>query len=97
MDLLRQESIRRDLIHPDAKDIISFHKAFLDSIKYTGRLFENALFVDYKARSRHFFQDLKIAPKMFLKGKLGLLPHTVKDKKNISRIFSKSNNEEAHR
>lgn len=90
MDFLRGESMGRGLANPKAKDIISFHKSFLDSIRFTGRLFEVGLVADYKLRSRHFMQDLLLAPRMFFKGKLGLLPHGVKNRKSLARIFKKT-------
>ncbi len=54
MDALRQESLAQKKVNPKAKDIIAFHHAFLDSVRYTGRLFEMGLIVDYKLRSRPF-------------------------------------------
>ena len=90
MDCLRQESIKNRKNHPDSADILSFHKSFLDSIHYTGRLYEAGLIAGYKLRTRHMLQDLLLAPKLVLKGKLGFLPHMVKDRKNIKQIFSGS-------
>jgi len=91
MDFLRQESLRRGLAHPDAKKIISFHRAFLDSVEYTGRLFEMGLIVDYKIRNPgRAFQDVLVAPKMFLKGKLKPMPHLLKGRSNIGKIFQKA-------
>ena len=97
MDFLRGESRRHKLVNPAAKKILAFHRTFLDSVKYTGRLFEIGLIGGYKIRSRNLFQDILIAPRMFLKGKLKILPHRVKNKALISRIFAKSsgNQEEA--
>lgn len=88
MDTLRQESIKSKKSHPESADIIRFHSSFLDSIRYTGRLYEAGLIADYKLRSGHLFQDLLMAPRLVLKGKLGFLPHRIKDRKNISRIFN---------
>lgn len=90
MDYLRSESLRQKKVNPKAKDILSFHKAFLDCIGKTGRLFEVGLITDYKMRTFHFFQDVLLAPKLYLKGKLHLLPELVKDRSAISRIFEKT-------
>ncbi|KPK95669.1 heterodisulfide reductase subunit C [bacterium SM23_31] len=90
MDFLRSESLRRKKVHPSAKDIISFHKSFLDSIKYTGRLHEVGLIAGYKFRTYHLLKDLPVAPKLFLRGKLKLFPHFIKGKSVISRIFTKT-------
>jgi heterodisulfide reductase subunit C len=90
MDWLRQESLRRGWASPRAKDIIRFHRAFLDSIRVTGRLYEIGLIADYKARSRHMLQDLLLAPKMFVKGKLHLFPEMIEGRPLLAKIFGKT-------
>ncbi len=86
-DYLRSESLRLNIINPKAKDIVSFHKSFLDSIKYTGRLYEIGLILEFKARTMHLLQDLLIAPRMFFAGKLSVFPHLIKNRKSFSLIF----------
>jgi len=91
MDFLRQESLKRGLAHPEAKNIIAFHKAFLDPVKYTGRAFEVGLIADYKTRSPgSVFQDILTAPKLFLRGKLNLFPHFIKGRKEVAKIFERA-------
>jgi heterodisulfide reductase subunit C len=90
IDFLRGEAVRLGLAHPGSKDILAFHRAFLDSIEHTGRLYEMGLVADYKLRSRHFLKDVLLAPKMFLKGKLGLLPHLIKDRPGMKILFKRS-------
>lgn len=90
MDYMREKSIEKKTINKKSKDIISFHKSFLDSIKWTGRLYEVGLIAGYKARTFNLLQDVNIAPKMFLKGKLPILPEMVEDKKQIAAIFAKT-------
>lgn len=90
MDALRSESLAQKKTNPKAKDIIAFHRAFLDSVRYTGRLFEMGQIVDYKLRSRHFLQDLLQAPWMFLVGKLHLLPERVRGRRLLGRIFART-------
>ena len=90
MDALRQESLARRMVNPRAKDILAFHRAFLDSVRYTGRLFEMGQVVDYKLRSRHFLQDMLQAPWMFFVGKLHLLPERVRNRRLLGRIFARS-------
>ena len=70
--------------------ILAFHRAFLDSIRTTGRLFEVGLVADYKLRSGHLLKDVALAPKMYLKGKLGLLPHLIKGRDAMKRIFART-------
>jgi len=92
MDFLRHESLKRGFENPKAKDIIKFHKAFLDSIQMTGRLWEMGLVVDYKVRSvpKHMMQDVHLTPWMVSKGKLHIVPEQVKDTDQMGRIFSKT-------
>lgn len=90
MDYLRTQSIQENKIHPEARPIISFHQSFLGSIKSTGRLYEMGLIAAYKARTFRLTQDLDIAPGMYLKGKLHLLPEKIRDRKGMKRIFAQT-------
>lgn len=90
MDLLRQKSVAARKTHPRAKKIIAFHRSFLDSINYTGRLFEVGLIADYKMRTGTLMQDVAIAPKMFSKGKLSLIPEVIRGRKKVSAIFDRT-------
>lgn len=93
MDYLREKSLEKDSVNKKSKKIISFHNSFLDSVKYTGRLYEIGLVAGYKMRTFNLMQDVNVAPSLFMKGKLPLLPETVKDKKQLSTIFSKTKKE----
>jgi len=75
LDFLRRESLEQGRVHPDARDIVAFHRAFLSSIARHGRLFELGTVVGYKLRTGHLLQDAALAPAMLAKGKLGLVPH----------------------
>lgn len=90
MDYLRETSLRKGVAGKGAKDIISFHRAFLDSVRYTGRLYEIGLVAGYKLRTFHILQDMDVAPAMFFKGKLPLLPEMVKSRKRLKAIFSET-------
>ena len=90
MDYLRSESIKQNKANPASKNIISFHKAFLDSIKQTGRLYELGLTLDFKVRSMKLMQDMSIVPTMLAKNKLNFLPELIKNRRNIKQIFQKT-------
>lgn len=90
MDFLRQESIRLRLANPASRNILRFHRSFLDQVQYTGRSFEVGLVLDYKLRSKRLFDDLALAPRMFLKGKLQLLPELIKKRKEMLRLFKQT-------
>ncbi|MFB3903734.1 MAG: 4Fe-4S dicluster domain-containing protein [Acidobacteriota bacterium] len=90
MDFLRQESWRRGLIHPRARNIVAFHSSFLASIRMTGRMFELGMIADYKRRSWKFFQDALLAPKLLTRGKLHLFPHRIRGAKAVRKIFNRA-------
>src|SRR5512137_2655008 len=80
MDYLRQKSRSEKKVNKKAKNIIAFHKSFLNSIKYTGRLYELGLIIDYKRQSLNMTQDVSLAPRMITRGKLHFIPDMIKDK-----------------
>jgi len=90
MDFLRTEAVRLGVAHPRSRDILAFHRAFMDSVQATGRLYEIGLVADYKLRSRHFLKDVALAPKMFVRGKLPLFPHLIKGRDAMQRIFKRT-------
>ena len=90
MDFLRQKSLSEHKQNPKAKNIIAFHKSFLNSIRYTGRLYELGLILDYKRQSLNMTQDVALGPKMISKGKLHFIPEMIKGTAHMSRIFKKT-------
>ena len=90
MDYLREKSLKQKKVNPRAKNILSFHKSFLNSIKYTGRLYEVGLLMDYKARTLTLTQDMALAPVMLKKGKLNIIPEMIRGRKLLSSIFKKT-------
>jgi heterodisulfide reductase subunit C2 len=90
MDFLREKSLKEKKTNPKAKDIIAFHKAFLNSIEKTGRLYEIGVLGNYKASTLHLMQDMNLAPKAFARGKLHLLPELIEGRKSVASIFSKT-------
>ena len=96
MDVLRSESMRQKKVHPRAKDILAFHRSFLNTIERFGRLWEIGLIAEYKMRTLHLLQDVLVAPGMFLRGKLALLPERMKGKRETKRIFDAMRRKEKH-
>lgn len=87
MDVLRELALRRG-IAPAEPRIPLFHKAMLGSIKTFGRVWEIGMIGEYKVRSRDFAGDLRLGLTMFKKGKLKLLPHSIKGKSEVREIFA---------
>lgn len=89
MDYLRERSRKEGCINEKARQIVAFHKSFLDCVKRTGRLYEIGLVAEYKMRTMKLLQDVDIAPVMMAKGKLNLIPEHLKNNTDkIGRIFS---------
>ena len=87
MDVLRELAVRKG-VKPAEPRVPVFHQSFLDSINHWGRAYEVGLIAGYKLRSGDFTGDMKLGVKMFSKGKLSLLPHSIKGKAEIKKIFS---------
>ena len=87
MDVLRELALRKG-VKPAEPNIPLFHQCFLGSIEHWGRAYEVGLIAGYKLRSRDFTGDMKLGVKMFSKGKLNLMPHSIKGKAEIKKIFS---------
>jgi heterodisulfide reductase subunit C len=89
MDALREIALKKG-IKIKEKAILKFHKAFLKQIKNHGRSYELGLIRDYKLTTGDLMADIDAAPDMLLKGKIGILPHNIKGKESIKRIFEKT-------
>ena len=87
MDVLRELALRKG-VKPAEPRVPVFHQSFLDSINHWGRAYEVGLIAGYKLRSGDLTGDMKLGVKMFTKGKLGLLPHSIKGKAEIKKMFS---------
>lgn len=90
MDFLRAESLSKGKVSKTAGNIVAFHRSFLDSVKYTGRLYEVGLEAGYKLRTMDVFKDMNLVPAMLKKGKLKIKPEMVKDRKSLLAIFKKT-------
>ena len=96
MDAVREIAIEKG-VEVKQKNILKFHKAFLDQIKNHGRSYEVGLVAEYKMKTMDLLQDVDSAPDLYFKGKLGILPHNIKDRKGIKDIFKKTKKSISHR
>lgn len=90
MDYLRRRAYKKGVIPLEETEIPLFNKIFLRNIEMFGRLYEMGLIGMYNLLSGEFFKDVALAPKMFLKRKIGLFPHKTKNLKEVRAIFRKS-------
>lgn len=90
MDYLREKAIKEKKANPKAKQIISFHKSFLDSVQYTGKMYEMGFYADYKMRTLKILDDMILVPPMIKRGKLSFIPEVIKDRAGVASIFKKT-------
>ena len=98
MDVLRQIQTESRKQAGEPK-IPIFHQAFLNSIKKTGRVHELTMIREYtqksgdlreKFRTGEWKNDLKLGIKMFLRGKLKIMPPRCKGVKEVRGIFEQA-------
>jgi heterodisulfide reductase subunit C len=90
MDSLRELARGHGLEHPGSRDILSFHRSLLAVVHRYGRLREFPLVRSYKLRTGHFFQDVLVAPRLFFRGKIRLLPGQIAGVEAVRRVFARS-------
>jgi heterodisulfide reductase subunit C len=69
--------------------IDKFWLSFLATVRSFGRSYELGVMALYKMRSGRLFGDLDIAWPALSRGKLGLLPHVIKENGEVGRIFER--------
>lgn len=87
MDVLRSLALKKGIV-PAEPRVPMLHKSFLDSVRHWGRAYEIGMIAGYKLRSGDLTGDMKLGLQMFKKGKLKLLPPSIKDKDEVRQIFS---------
>ena len=89
MDTLREMALEEG-VEIKEKEIVSMHKTFLSVVKSLGRQHEISLLVLLKMKTREFLKDMLLGMKMFLKGKLKIMPHKIKGVDQIKGMFERS-------
>jgi len=89
MDALRQMAIAEgaSIAEPDS---IKFHRTFLALLSRMGRMHEASLMGIYLLWTMGLLDYLGPAGKMFVKGKVPVLPHRIKGRGEVKRIFEES-------
>ncbi len=88
MDACREISRKKDIKNDEA-GVSIFHDVFLSGVERSGRVNELIMIALYKMKSRNLFQDVPLGMKMFAKGKLPLIPKTIKGVEEVRKIFRK--------
>jgi len=90
MDYLKRRAYKKRIMPLDESEVPLFNKIFLKNIELFGRLYEMGLIAMFNLLSGEFFKDFCLAPKMFFKQKISILPPKTKNIKEIRQIFKKS-------
>lgn len=93
MDALRHIS-RREGYADKEYAVRAFVDSFLESVEKNGRAFEMGLMVRYGLKTGRVWTGVDLAPKMVPKGKLSPLPHRIKNREAIARIFERFRKEQ---
>jgi hypothetical protein len=89
MDALRQIA-RAEGVPAAVPAVPTFHAAFLASIRRFGRVYELGMLGEYKLRAKDLWSDMDLGMQMFKRGKIKLLPHAIRGRKEVRDIFRKT-------
>jgi heterodisulfide reductase subunit C len=89
MDSLREMSMEEGY-QAREKGIAALHNAFIESIRRGGRVHEATMLMEYKVRSGDYWTDLVSGMKLFMKGKIPLIPGRIKGMGSIREIYRKA-------
>jgi heterodisulfide reductase subunit C len=88
MDVLKQMALAEgyEAAEPNS---LAFHRSFVDSIHYLGRVHEITMLAEYKLRSLDLLSDLDLGVQMSLRSKLALWPKRVKRLGEVRELLSR--------
>lgn len=72
------------------KDVTTFSNLFLTSVKMFGRLYELGLTAGFNIVSMNPLKDAPLGGKLFMNGRLAVIPDSIKDKTKLKKIFNES-------
>ncbi|MDO8585943.1 MAG: 4Fe-4S dicluster domain-containing protein [Armatimonadota bacterium] len=85
MDALRQIALSEGKARE--RNVARFHKIFIDAVARDGRVHEVGMLARYKMAARDLFSDMGLGLRMFLKGKLKLMPDKIKGVDEVRRLI----------
>jgi heterodisulfide reductase subunit C len=101
MDCLKEMAVYEGVPSSQPR-ILALHETFLNNIKKRGRLYETTLLPAYLLKSEKLLEkwnsgiwryDLKLACRMFSKGRLPLLPKSISGKSEVRKILAQRKSE----
>ena len=97
MDCLKEMAVHEGVPSPQPQ-ILTLHETFLNNIKKRGRVYETTLLPAYLLKSGKLLEmwnsgtwryDLKLGRQMFSKGRLPLMPKSIKGKEEVRKILTR--------
>ncbi len=88
IDTLRQMAMEEN--KGTEKEIVAFHKSFLDTVYHLGRAHEVGLMALYKLRTKRFLDDLWLVPELVKRQKLSFRLSKVENLGEVKKIFKKA-------
>jgi len=98
MDCLKEMAVEEGVPSPQPQ-ILALHETFLNNITKRGRLYETTFLAAYllksgqlpdKLTSGTWRYELNLGRQMFLKGRLPIMPKSIKGKKEVRKILTRS-------
>jgi heterodisulfide reductase subunit C len=89
MEALRLLAVAQRVPSP-VEDIAVFHRVFLGLVKRSGRVYELGLGALYNLLSKRPLTNATLLPKMLVRGKLPLMPTSVRGKADVKAIFERA-------
>ncbi|MFZ5649323.1 MAG: 4Fe-4S dicluster domain-containing protein [Bacillota bacterium] len=89
MDAVR-ETAHAENVAIAGDSTLAFHRLFLGDIKSRGRISESLLMAKFKLKTGRIFSDMDLGLKLFLRGKLPLIPKGIKEKQRVRKMFDSS-------
>jgi heterodisulfide reductase subunit C len=89
MDALREMALEEGY-RAKEKAIVALHSAFMESIRRGGRVHEATMLMEFKLRSGDYWTDLIPGMKLFMKGKIPLIPGRIRGMDSIREMYRKT-------
>ena len=71
------------------KNIKIFKDTFLFFVKHFGKVHEMGLIAAFNMLSMQPFKDVTLAPKLYLDGKISIIPHRIKNPSEVKKIYER--------
>ena len=95
MDTLKYMALEAGYAPPETT-VYALHRAFLDSIKFFGRVHETTMLAEYVLRSKDIFSivrsNIDVGVTLLLKRKIPILPERVKALGQVKELFGRLGN-----